>query len=133
MLELANENSILYTWFGTKYNFTRLCEPYAGSIKGKWNVWLKEKYGNTDNLIKAWTEGLKGDGQEHFPEGRITAASEDYWTLQNDKKSEAFFEVVRSSKKDKLKSKYKLKIDVEKTGAAPHIPQFCGQNIKFRE
>lgn len=62
MLELANENSIIYSWFSEKHNFPNLVEPYRGMIVEKWNKWLLGKYGNTESLKSEWLKGTEGDG-----------------------------------------------------------------------
>lgn len=133
MLELANENSILFTWFGESYDFSNLCEPYASQIKEKWNIWLKEKYGNTKNLKKAWLDGLKGDGKERIPGGKTSPDSKRYWSIQNDKLSAAEFETVKARRQDRLKGKYFLRLSISRKGAARQFPQFFGKGFPVKD
>ena len=55
MMEIANENSIIHSWFSPTHKFPGLVEPYKSEIISKWNTYLLNKYGSTDNLKKAWT------------------------------------------------------------------------------
>ncbi len=58
MMEIANENSIVHSWFSPKHKFPSLVEPYKSEFIGRWNGWLKRKYGGTRNLKKAWGENV---------------------------------------------------------------------------
>lgn len=53
--ELANENSIVHSWFSAKHKFPDLIEPYKSEIIALWNEWLLEKYGSTKAMLRAWT------------------------------------------------------------------------------
>lgn len=131
MLELSNENSIINTWFQPRYRFDRLTEPYAGEIKAIWNTWLKDRYGNTENLRNAWLSGLEGDGTNYTPEGIFTSQDAPKWYLQNDKVSVAEFTVVPATPKDKIEGKYFLRLNVETLGATTNMPQFARTGLKF--
>ena len=63
MMELANENSIVYAWFSEKHHFPELVEPYKSRIIEKWNDWLIAKYANSANLKRAWNTTLVGVGK----------------------------------------------------------------------
>lgn len=125
MLELANENSIVYAWFTPRYKFSHLVEPYMSDFKAMWNNWLATKYGNTNELKKAWTSGFDGDGTEFIPDG---ALREDYpkdkWFVQLDGKAQADSELVPANSKDKLKGTHFLRLKVQKRGASANMPQF---------
>ena len=62
MMELANENSIVHCWFSKTHKFPSLVEPYKGEIVGKWNDWLRKKYGKVKNIAKAWADGTVKSG-----------------------------------------------------------------------
>ncbi len=68
MMEIANENSIIHSWFSPAHKFSSLVEPYKSEFIHKWNAWLVNKYGNTENLKKAWGVGTESDYQ--WPEGQ---------------------------------------------------------------
>jgi hypothetical protein len=48
MVEINNENSLL------QLNVADLPEYYRNDILGKWNAWLKARYGSADKLTAAW-------------------------------------------------------------------------------
>ena len=88
MMEIANENSIIHSWFSPKHNFTALVEPYKSEIVQKWNAYLVRKYGNTENLKKAWVvktpEGGKrlltdADNEPNWPAGKSLEAANIDW------------------------------------------------------
>lgn len=70
MMELANENSIVYSWFSPKHKFTALIEPYKSEMIEKWNGWLLDKYGDTETLKKAWAEGTEADVAQILPRSK---------------------------------------------------------------
>ena len=58
-VEINNENALHATWGWGQID--RLPEPYASTFRTLWNGWLKQKYGNTEQLRKAWN-GVLGLG-----------------------------------------------------------------------
>ena len=133
MLEIANENSIVSSWFNVKrYNFPNLTEPYASQLRKLWNSFLVDKYKSTAAMKKAWTEALKGDGTEYIPEGIFTGKPDAGWNLQLDKAAKGSFEFVKASDKDKLKGKYFTRVKIGKIGLSKNIPQFCGRNFAIK-
>ena len=88
MMEIANENSIIHSWFSPKHNFTALVEPYKSEIVQKWNAYLVKKYGNTENLKRAWVVKIPEDGKQqltdvnndaHWPAGKSLEAANIDW------------------------------------------------------
>ena len=132
MLELSNENSIVHAWFGARYNFPSLTEPYASRMKAMWNDFLVEKYENTKNLKDAWVSGLKGDGTEFMPEGKMKKASDSKWMVQGDKLSKYTLDFKNATSKDKLKSSCYASLTVEKIGTNKNMPQFFRKGLKFK-
>ncbi len=54
-VEINNENALHATWGEGKLD--QLPEPYASTYRKLWNGWLKQKYGSTEQLRKAWNAG----------------------------------------------------------------------------
>lgn len=53
MIEINNENSIISSYFA--WSMDNLCpDTYAAPLKIRWNKWLKDKYGTSENLKKHW-------------------------------------------------------------------------------
>lgn len=70
MMELANENSIVYAWFSPKHKFTALVEPYKSEMIAMWNDRLADKYGDTETLKKAWADGADAEVAEILPKSK---------------------------------------------------------------
>ena len=51
MVEIENEDSLLYN----HVPWRELVEPYRSEFKTMWNDWLRQTYGNTAALRRAWT------------------------------------------------------------------------------
>lgn len=120
-LELANENSIVVNWYNRKLD--NLPSPYQEMFQGKWNGWLKAKYGNTTQLREAW--GCRADplGEEMIPDGtfaKTPANAENYpaWGLQNDDLSQGTWEIVPGDNGNLART------TVAKVGKTPNMPQF---------
>ncbi len=133
MLELANENSIVYAWFTPRYKFSRLVEPYMTDFKAMWNNWLTTKYGTTKALKKAWLSGFDGDGTEYIPDGALTENyPKDKWYVQLDGKAKASSELLPANPKDKLRGTHFLRLTVQEKGASTNMPQFGRGLFKVR-
>ena len=133
MLELANENSIVYAWFTPRYKFSRLVEPYMTDFKAMWNNWLTTKYGTTKALKKAWLSGFDGDGTEYIPDGALTENYlKDKWYVQLDGKAKASSELLPANPKDKLRGTHFLRLTVQEKGASTNMPQFGRGLFKVR-
>jgi len=50
MIEICNEHG----FFIYPDKLETLAEPYATDLKGRWNLWLRERYGTTERLEAAW-------------------------------------------------------------------------------
>lgn len=59
MMEIANENSIVHSWFSAKHRFPDLVEPYKSEMLELWNKFLMDKYGSTEAISKAWGMRVK--------------------------------------------------------------------------
>lgn len=132
MLELANENSIIYSWFTPRYRFPDLVEPYASYIKKLWNSWLSLKYDSTEALKQAWVSGLEGDGTEYIPDGIINTDKPENWLLQIDNVAKAEWSALPATSKDNIKGKYFVRLNVQKQGGTLNMPQFSKTGFKFK-
>ncbi|MBQ9548482.1 MAG: beta-galactosidase [Bacteroidales bacterium] len=133
MLEIANENSIVSTWFKSKYDFPHLTEPYASEIKAQWNRWLQRKYGSDAALRKAWTEALKGSGEEYLPDGTIGAAATPNWDLQKQASADAGLERLPATREDGLKGSHYLRLNVRNAGPFTTALQLYRTGLTFRK
>lgn len=132
MLELSNENSIMYTWFSPKHRMPNLVEPYATDLKDMWNDFLRTKYGDDSTLRRAWLVGLNGDGSELISDGIMSGEGTPEWGLQNDGVSDGNITFVQADSRDKIQGEYYCSIKVDKIGATPNMPQFFRNGLKFK-
>ena len=68
-VEINNENALHATWGEGQIDW--LPEPYAGTFQNLWNAWLKEKYGSTEQLRKAWNAEAVPAGVELLRNGNF--------------------------------------------------------------
>jgi hypothetical protein len=78
-LQLGNEQHA-YSRPGWQ-RWTQHTGPYAAEIKGRWNEFLVEKYGDRAGLAKAWGKGLK-DGEDPA-QGTVTIIDARYPTWKD--------------------------------------------------
>jgi len=65
-IELNNENTMLPGWTGNVYG---LPEPFGAELDRQWRAWLKTRYGSTEKLRAAWSEGEVPLGAELLQNG----------------------------------------------------------------
>ena len=51
MVEIYSENGLFLKW-----NWGAIPEPWRGKLKRLWNEWLRERYGSTEALKRAWRD-----------------------------------------------------------------------------
>jgi hypothetical protein len=56
-VEIANENGLLSTWFGSGGSLDDLPGPYMDELRRQWNGWLAGRYRSTEALREAWAGG----------------------------------------------------------------------------
>jgi hypothetical protein len=122
MLELANENSLVVNWYHGKLD--NLPSPYAEQLLGLWNGWLRDRYGDTAKLRKAW--GCRQDplGAEMIPDGGFAQAPANEtiypaWGLQHDGTSKGTWEIAQMAGEGSMS-----RLIVDKVGKTPNMPQF---------
>lgn len=111
--EIANENSIVNSWYSPKHKFTALSEPYKTRMIEMWNRFLIGKYETTENLKAAWMQD--GAGETVID----SAKDQDIrrWQLQTTSRTSVQAHSVKAGKKDKLEGREYAEITVEKTDA----------------
>ena len=86
-VEINNENALHATWGWGQID--QLPEPYAGTFQKLWNDWLKEKYGSTEKLRKAWNAEAVPTGAELLRNGNFGSALDSSWNLERDDDAQA--------------------------------------------
>lgn len=51
-VEINNENGLIHSWLGGDVDHLPI--PFLQELRGQWNSWLKERYGEMDKLRSAW-------------------------------------------------------------------------------
>ena len=125
-LELANENSVVKSWY--RGLLDSLPSPYAEQFTGMWNDWLQRKYQTTAALRTAWKCRNDPLGDEMIPDGRFgpaTADSKDYpaWGFQQDAQSQSEW-TIAVDKSTPAESRHFSRLQIDKLGKTPNIPQF---------
>jgi len=54
-VEISNEDALFTVW--GRGQLESLPEPYATTFRRLWNAWLRDKYGTTEKLQRAWQSG----------------------------------------------------------------------------
>jgi hypothetical protein len=57
IVEITNENGLLMEWFGAAGGLDDLPQPYIDELQERFNAWLQDRYGSSDELRQAWSEG----------------------------------------------------------------------------
>ncbi len=129
MVEINNENAMLTEW--SRGSLDDLPEPYAGELQKQWNAFLKEKYGTTESLRKAWESGTEPLGEEMFPDGgfdQFRQVAEDpnlYW--QKGEGVVADCTIVMQP--NRVEASGVLEMTVERTGPVSWLPQLIRRNF----
>lgn len=95
-LEIINENGILCAWRG---GYMRKAWPEAlvRDLQGSWTGFLRERYGSSDRLRQAWSQGeVRAGGIGLLRNGNFSAGL-DSWNMQIAKPSAAEVSVLPSS------------------------------------
>jgi len=111
MMEIANENSIVHSWFSPTHKFSALVEPYKSEFIQKWNEYLLKKYGSTEALKAAWITTTPDDGKEILS----NANNDPYmasWRVQKAGGADAEVQFRKSLKRDGMKNPQYLRLKV---------------------
>ncbi len=90
-VEINNENSLISVW--SRGAMDNLPRPYVEYLQKRWNQWLKERYGTTDKLKRAWAEGEEPLGEEMLRNGELESGLDD-WAVQRTGTCELDYAVV---------------------------------------
>ena len=85
-VEICNENGLIHAWI--KGTVDQLAEVFKAELRRQWNEWLRRRYGSTEKLRRAWSEGEQPLGEEML-EPVESARGLERWTLQNSPGSES--------------------------------------------
>ena len=89
-VEITNEDS-LFMW-GARGRLQALPEFYAKLLQGKFNAWLKTRYGSTGSLRQAWAKGAEPLGENLLAAGTMAepgARAAKGWRLEQHEGSAA--------------------------------------------
>lgn len=131
MMELANENSIVHSWFSKVHKFPSLVEPYKSEFIAEWNEFLKAKYGNTENLKEAWFGSLRGNGAELMANANRDTYDDATWKMQNLAGGKGEFQFKKASKRDGVENPYYLRLFVESTSGDRVEPRLYYRGISL--
>ena len=73
IVEINNENSLLRDFWTL---VAGLSEEQAPGLRGRWNEYLREKYGGTDGLAEAWNDDLPPESGESLIGGASALGAE---------------------------------------------------------
>ena len=79
IVEISNEDS-LFMW-GAREHLKTLPPYYADLLQSQYSAWLIKKYGTTEKLRAAWSDGAEPLGDDLCRGGKIPAIGKD-WMLQ---------------------------------------------------
>jgi len=80
MVEISNENSLPVGWL--RGWMDQLPPYYADQLQRLWTGWLGERYGSTDRLLRAWSEGVEPLGEEMLTGGDFGTDPEKHWSAE---------------------------------------------------
>lgn len=130
MLEIANENSVVASWFQMKLD--DLPEPYCKDLQDRWNNWLLKKYGSDEKIRKSWKYDQKKIGEEFISDKdlpkEIRTAKDSLWGFQQDSLSRSDWSVQSQEGSDPF-----IRLQVQKLGKTGNIPQFYRKQFQVKK
>ena len=103
LVELQNERNMFHEW---AWEWQTSPEPYKSEFKEKWNNWLIQKYGNTNNLRNAWKyyDGTTElDGWESLEQKNVDLPWMKFGGWNSD-----YFEIFNTDLQLSLEDEYKI-------------------------
>ena len=125
IVEVVNEQGLIHAWLGGVID--RLPEVFKEELREKWNDWLKEKYGSTDKLLKAWGGGGKGLGEELLANGDFSKGISG-WSVEVHNGARASYKIINTPE-----GFHALMIRVERLGSEKWHVQFNYPGIRVIE
>ncbi len=114
-VEIVNEQGLIQGWLSGVID--RLPQLYKDRLSEQWNLFLKQKYGSTENLTAFWGEG-QGLPQVEMLENGYFLEDLDGWFIETHEQAATQYEVI-SGDNDNV-----LDITVTNAGAAGWHVQF---------
>ncbi len=137
MVEINNENSLFTVWSWGKMD--DLAEPYATTFRKLWNQWLRDKYGDTASLAKAWNGENNAPGEELIRNGDFTGAIRRPWVLERNEKCKvdwsiqsAPYGVILGTNQQNPEKHPFLRVVVTQVGDAPWVPQLVNGGFPIK-
>jgi len=90
-VEVCNENGLISSW--RRGTLDQHAEVFKAELRRQWNDWLRKRYGSTEKLRQAWSQGEQPLGEEML-EPVESARDLGRWTLQNSPGSESTLTVT---------------------------------------
>ena len=119
-VEIINEHGLIHSWLGGVID--KMPNIFKEELRRKWNEYLREKYGTSENLIKAWGTGYIGDeliSNGDFSRGLVE------WSTEVHGDAKAYYEIVQGPNGTKA-----LRVKVTKKGSEGWYVQFNYPNIR---
>lgn len=97
LIEITNENSLIAAWRLDALNhdpgiWYSLSPYYSGRLDTLWQQFLQHKYGSTESLRAAWSEGAGGSGADLVRNGDFETPLAGEWRLEVLPPAQAHFE-----------------------------------------
>ncbi len=96
VVEITNENRLSPSGFEP---LSTVPDLYREPVRKRWNVWLKQRYGTTTALRKAWGDAVEPLGNDIADFGNFERSAEP-WALSNHGKTQADVKVDRPGPKE---------------------------------
>ncbi len=126
-VEINNENALFATWGWGKLD--RLPNPYSTTFRKLWNVWLREKYGDTEKLRTAWNARAVPLGEEMLRNGDFREPLEKGWSMERDAKTEAQSSIEQGGPEGERV----LRVVVKRQGEVSWHPQLAQAGLAVRK
>jgi hypothetical protein len=115
-VEIVNEQGLIQGWLNGVID--RLPQIYKDQLSEQWNLFLKQKYGSTENLTVSWSEGQGLPQVEMLSNGYFTRSLEG-WVVETHEPASTSYEVTSRADENNV-----LRISVTNPGTAGWHVQF---------
>jgi Fe-S cluster assembly iron-binding protein IscA len=115
-VEIVNEQGLIQGWLSGVID--RLPQIYKDQLSEQWNLFLKQKYGSTENLTVSWSGGQGLPQVEMLANGYFTRSLEG-WVVETHEPASTSYEVTSRADENNV-----LRISVTNPGTAGWHVQF---------
>ncbi len=126
-VEISNEDALFTVW--GRGQLDTLPDPYAATYRGLWNAWLRNKYGSTEKLRRAWNAGARPLGREMLRNGDFSEPVEATWFMERDERTEVSWSVEPDGP-ERVRC---LRVEVTRQGREPWRPQLVQDGLRLRK